>query len=78
MEGCPEPGKWAISVWNGATGTSPADALATCSAVSVAAAYWIDPQSQVWKRYFDGRADISNLADLRELQGLLTLGGQAQ
>jgi hypothetical protein len=78
MENCPEPGKWAISVWNGATGTSPADALATCSSVRVAAAYWIEPQSQVWKRYFDGRAELTNLADLRELQGLLTLGGAAQ
>jgi hypothetical protein len=74
MEGCPQPARWAISVWNGATGTAPSDALATCSAVGVAAAYWIDPQSQVWKRYFEGRPDLSNLADLRELQGLLTLG----
>jgi hypothetical protein len=78
MVGCPEPGKWAISVWTGATGTAPAEALATCSSVRVAAAYWIDPQSQVWKRYFDGRPDLNNLADLRELQGLLTLGGEAQ
>jgi hypothetical protein len=78
MENCPQPGKWAISVWNGPTGTAPADALATCPSVRVAAAYWIDPQSQVWKRYFDGRPDLNNLADLRELQGLLTLGGEAQ
>ena len=78
MEGCPEPGKWAISVWNGATGTPPSGALATCSSVRVAAAYWIDPQTQLWKRHFDGRADISNLADLRELQGLVTLGGEAR
>jgi len=46
--------------------------------VRVAAAYWIDPQTQLWERYFDGRADISNLADLRELQGLITLGGEAR
>jgi hypothetical protein len=78
MEGCPQRGGWAISVWNGASARSPSDALATCSAVTVAAAYWIDPQTQVWKRYFDGRPDISNLADLRELQGLLTLGGEAR
>ena len=78
MEDCPQPGKWAISVWNGPTATPPSDALATCAAVTVAAAYWIDPQSQAWKRYFDGRPDISNLADLRELQGLVTLGGQAR
>jgi len=78
MQDCPQPGKWAISVWNGPTATPPSDALATCAAVTVAAAYWIDPQSQAWKRYFDGRPDISNLADLRELQGLVTLGGQAR
>jgi hypothetical protein len=77
MEGCPEPGRWAISVWNGATATSPSDALATCSSVRVAAAYSIDPQTQLWKRYFDGRLDISNLPDFRELQGLMTLGGEA-
>jgi hypothetical protein len=46
--------------------------------VRVAAAYWIDPHTQVWKRYFDGRLDISNLPDLRELQGLITLGGEAR
>ncbi len=78
MEGCPQPGKWAISVWNGATGTPPSEALATCSSVRVAAAYWIDPQADVWKRYFDGRPDLSNLPDLRELQGLVTLGGEAR
>ena len=76
MEGCPQPGRWAISVWNGATGTSPSDALVTCSAVGVAAAYWIDPQTQAWKRYFEGRPEISNLSDLRELQGLITLGAE--
>jgi hypothetical protein len=78
MEGCPQPGLWAISVWNGPGGTSPSDALATCSSVRVAAAYWIDPRTQVWKRHFDGRPDISNLPDLREFQGLLTLGGEAR
>jgi hypothetical protein len=78
MEGCPEPGRWAISVWDGATATSPSDALATCSSVRVAAAYSMDPQTQLWKRYFDGRLDISNLPDLRELQGLMTLGGEAR
>ena len=76
MEGCPQPGRWAISVWNGGTRTPPSEALATCSSVKVAAAYWIDPQTQAWKRYFDGRADISNLPDLGELQGLMTLGGE--
>jgi len=78
MEGCPQPGNWAISVWNGATGTATSQALATCPAVTVVAAYWIDPQTQAWKRYLDGRPDISNLPELREMQGLITLGGQAR
>jgi hypothetical protein len=78
MENCPEPGKWAISVWNGPTGTATSLALATCPAVKVALAYSIDPQTQAWKRYVDGRPDISNLADLKEMQGLITLGGEAR
>jgi hypothetical protein len=28
----------------------------------------------MWKRYFEGRPEISNLSHLRELQGLITLG----
>jgi len=78
MEGCPEPGKWAISVWNGESGTPTGLALATCPAVKVAAAYWIDPQTQKWKHYFDGRPDLTNLLELREMQGLITLGGEAR
>jgi hypothetical protein len=78
MEGCPEPGKWAISVWNGESGTPTGLALATCPAVKVAAAYWIDPQTQKWKHYFDGRPDLTNLLELREMQGLVTLGGEAR
>jgi hypothetical protein len=78
LEGCPEPGKWAISVWNGESGTPTDMALATCPAVKVAAAYWIDPQTQKWKRYFDGRLDLTNLLEVREMQGLITLGGEAR
>jgi hypothetical protein len=78
MEGCPEPGKWAISVWNGESGTPTGLALATCPSVKVAAAYWIDPQTQKWKHYFDGRPDLTNLLELREMQGLIALGGEAR
>jgi hypothetical protein len=78
MEGCPEPGKWAISVWNGESETPTGLALATCPAVKVAAAYWIDPQTQQWEHYFDGRPDLTNLLELREMQGLITLGGEAR
>jgi hypothetical protein len=75
MLGCPEPGKWAISVWAGASGTATGEALAGCVGTSVAAAYWLDPETQEWKRYFDGRPDISNLTTLDEMQGFFALGG---
>jgi hypothetical protein len=78
MEGCPEPGKWAISVWNGEAGTPTGLALATCPAVKVATAYWLDPQSQKWKRYFDGKPEVTNLLEMREMQGLIVLGGEAR
>jgi hypothetical protein len=78
MEGCPEPGKWAISVWNGEAGTPTGLALATCPAVKVATAYWLDPQTQKWKRYFDGKPDVTNLLELREMQGLIAMGGEAR
>jgi hypothetical protein len=78
MLGCPQPGKWAISVWTGASGTPTEQAVATCTGATVAAAYWIDPLTQAWKRYFDGRPEISNLLTLDQMQGVTTLGGQAR
>lgn len=74
IQGCPQPGKWAISVWDGPIGTDIDDALDTCAGVSIRAAYAIDPQSQAWQRYFSDRPDLSNLSTLGFMQGLLTLG----
>ena len=74
LQGCPQPGKWAIAVWGGADGVDPGEALASCNEPSVAAAYWIDPQSQVWTRWFAGRPEISDLAPLQHGQGLLAVG----
>jgi hypothetical protein len=71
--GCPQPGKWAISAWDGPIGTDIEDALDTCAGVSIRAAYTIDAQSQAWKRYFPDRLDLSNLSALGYMQGLLTL-----
>jgi hypothetical protein len=34
---CPQPGKWAISVWSGGNGTAADTALATCGEGAVAA-----------------------------------------
>jgi len=76
LQNCPQPGKWAISTWDGPHSTSTGQALATCS-TPVAAAYALDPGTQGWLRYFDGRPEISNLAMIDGMQGMLTLGGAA-
>lgn len=72
MYDCPRPDRWAISVWAGDPSAAIEQALATCS-TEVAAAYWIDPYSQTWRRYFAAKPDIS---DLKTAAGhaFLTLG----
>ena len=77
MVNCPQPGKWAIAVWDGADGTDAGQALATCGTGAVAAAYHIDPATQGWLRWFDGRPEVSNLSTLDEHQGVLALGAAA-
>jgi protein-disulfide isomerase len=76
LHNCPQPGKWAISTWDGPNGTPTGQALATCP-TSVVAAYALDPQTQGWLRYFDGRPEINNLATIDGMRGMLTLGGTA-
>jgi Tol biopolymer transport system component len=71
---CPSAGKWAISVWDGPGGTATGDALATCADPSIDAAYWLDPTSQLWWRYFPGLLDISNLLTLGALQPIIVRG----
>jgi len=74
---CPQLGKWAISVWDGPNDTAIGEAVDTCPGTSVAAAYWLDPDTQRWLRYFDGRPEISNLATINDVQGVITLGRPA-
>jgi hypothetical protein len=74
MQNCPPAGKWSIAVWDGASGTTATDALATCGAGKVAAAYSLDPQTGGWSRWFAGKPDVSNLPPLNDLQGVLALG----
>src|SRR3972149_10462046 len=71
LHNCPQPGKWAMSVWDGADGADTGQALATCGAGSVDSAYYIDPDTQVWLRYFVGRAGVSDLETLDSMQGLI-------
>jgi predicted amidohydrolase YtcJ len=74
MHNCPQPGKWAISVWGGADGSDAGQALATCGAGVVAVAYSIDPQTQAWSGWFLGWPKISKLSTLSNMQGVLALG----
>jgi len=73
MLNCPPSGKWAIAVWMGLT-SETGQALATCGASPVAAAYSLDPQTGAWSRWFAGRPEVSDLAALNSTQGILALG----
>jgi hypothetical protein len=77
LHNCPPAGKWSIAAWEGTSGTEAADALATCGVDSVAAAYSLDAQTGAWSRWFAGKPDVSNLAPLGEVQGVLALGATA-
>ena len=74
MQDCPQPGNWSIAVWDGPSGTDTESALDTCADTTVVAAYYLDPETQGWLRWFAGRPEISNLSTLDELQGMLALG----
>ncbi|HJX61658.1 MAG TPA: DUF333 domain-containing protein, partial [Dehalococcoidia bacterium] len=77
MHGCPPAGRWSLAVWDGAGGTTAGDALATCGADAVQAAYSLDAQTGAWSRWFAGKPDVSNLAPLSNMQGVLALGSAA-
>jgi hypothetical protein len=64
-------------VWNGPDDVDTQTALATCPDTSIGAAYWLDPGTQKWLRYFEGRTDISDLLTLDYMQGIIVLGGAA-
>jgi uncharacterized repeat protein (TIGR01451 family) len=71
---CPLSGKWAMSVWDGSSGTATSTALATCSGVTIVAAYSLDRTTNGWLVYFPGRGtDINNLLTLSNNQAILTL-----
>lgn len=75
MHNCPQEGKWAVSVWKSINGTSADEAFAACGEGSVLAAYWLDPDTQGWLRWFPDRPDLSTLTSLDRWQGVIALGG---
>jgi len=74
MHNCPPAGKWSIAVWDGASGTAAGDALATCGAAAVDAAYSLDSQTGAWSRWFAGKPEASNMPPFTDVQGVLALG----
>jgi hypothetical protein len=74
MHNCPLPGKWAIAVWDGSA-TETGQALLACGDGAVVAAYDLNPQTQVWSRWFAGRPEMSTLETLDSMQGVIALGG---
>ncbi|UCH87344.1 MAG: hypothetical protein JSU97_02850 [Dehalococcoidia bacterium] len=77
MHGCPKHGRWAYSVWPGANGTPIEQALTTCADVSVSAAYYLDPDTQGWHRWFLAYPEQSTLATLDHMQAVLALAAPA-
>jgi putative hemolysin len=74
MHNCPQAGKWAIAVWDGASVMDVSQALSSCDEGAIEAAYFLDPETQIWSRWFLGEPEISNLSSLDDLQGLMALG----
>ncbi|UCH87551.1 MAG: hypothetical protein JSU97_03990 [Dehalococcoidia bacterium] len=71
---CPWPSKWALSVWTGDDDTTAEDALASCP--DIRAAYWLDPENQLFLRNFGAeRSELNTLLTVDNLQGLLVMGG---
>ena len=77
MQNCPRPGKWAISVWDGPDGSETGEALAACGAGAVDFAYYLDPGTNGWLGYFEGRPEVSKLLTLENMQGIIAHGAMA-
>ena len=74
MHNCPQAGRWAIAVWDGSSGMDISQALSSCDEETIEAAYSLDPETQVWSRWFANKPEISNLSSLDDLQGIMALG----
>jgi len=74
MHNCAPAGNWSIAVWDGESGTSPTDALASCGPDAVDAAYSIDPVTQAWSRWFAANPALSNMPPFSDVQGGLAMG----
>ncbi len=68
---CPLSTRWAISVWDGPT-TATASVLATCTGVTIEAAYSLDRSTNLWRRYFPGYGtDVNNLTTVSNMEAII-------
>jgi hypothetical protein len=74
MHNCPQPGKWAVAVWDGPDGTDTGQALATCGEGVVDFAWYLDPATNGWLGYFDGQPDLTVLLTLDNMWGVMAHG----
>jgi putative hemolysin len=74
LQNCPSPGKWSTAVWTGDNGTDASEAFSSCNSVVLEAAYSLDPETQMWSRWFLGEPEVSNLSMVNDKQGVLALG----
>jgi len=75
MHNCPEAGRWAIAVWEGADRTDAEEALDACGEEAVDVAYALDPNTQSWLRWFADHPQFNTLDEVSEWQGIIALGG---
>ena len=61
-------------VWEGAYGIDIDQALSSCGEGAIEAAYSLDPETQIWSRWFLGEPEVSNLSSLDSLEGLMAFG----
>jgi len=76
MRGCPLPGRWAMAVWDGPDSTEAAAALDTCGVWEADAAYWLNPETGGWERWFRDRPELSTFPKLAFLATVIVFGGK--
>jgi len=78
LHNCPQQGHWSIATWSGPDNTPATKVLATCGRHTVTTAYYLDPVTGFWSRWFADKPDVSNIQPLDDMQGILTLGAATQ
>jgi hypothetical protein len=74
MRSCPLPGRWAMAVWDGPDSTDVGAALDTCGVWQADAAYWLNPETGGWERWFRDRPELSTFPKLAFLATVIVSG----